>query len=133
MLINQFEKHKEEITDLIYSLKYDYLISCSTDLNIKIHKDNEKIKENKKPIRELELMYEKNRIQFESKITKIMLKKMILNEEKGVLITCLSNGYIKEFEPVEKLYDDLMKAREKNKIVKDCSITLKHKEGELDI
>ena len=98
VLINQFEKHKEEITDLIYSLKYDYLISCSTDLNIKIHKDNEKIKENKKPIRELELMYEKNRIQFESKITKIMLKKMILNEEKGVLITCLSNGYIKEFD-----------------------------------
>ena len=96
--INQFEKHKNEITDLIYSFKYDYLISSSTDLDVKIHKVNQKMKENKKSIRELELIYEKDKIKFESRITKIILRKMILDEEKGILITCLSNGFIKEFD-----------------------------------
>ena len=36
-LIKQFESHKEEITDIIYSFKFDYLITCSTDLIIKFH------------------------------------------------------------------------------------------------
>ena len=42
-------------------------------------------------------------------------------------------GYIKEYQPVEKLYDDLMQARRDGTIVKDCSVILKHQEGILDI
>ena len=42
-------------------------------------------------------------------------------------------GYINEYDDVENLYDDLMKARREGKIVKDCSIILKHQEGILDM
>jgi len=72
-LIKQFESHKEEITDIIYSFKFDYLITCSTDLIIKFHKDNETLNESNKPIREYELVYEKLKNQIESKINKIIV------------------------------------------------------------
>ena len=97
-LIKQFEPHQTEITDIIYSFKYDYLITCSTDLIIKFHQDNQQSNDNNKSIREFELIYEKKKIQIESRIKKIFLRKIVLNEEKGVLITCLSNGYIKELD-----------------------------------
>ena len=42
-------------------------------------------------------------------------------------------GYIKEYEFVEELYADLMKARRNGTIVRDCSVILKHQEGILDI
>ena len=96
--IKQFESHKSEITDIIYSFKYDYLITCSTDLVVKFHKDNELLNESNKPIREYELIYEKLKKQIESKINKIILRKIVLNEEKGILIICLSNGFIKELD-----------------------------------
>ena len=97
-LIKQFESHRTEITDIIYSFKYDYLITCSTDLIIKFHNDNEQLNEKNNSIREFELIYEKKKIQLESRIKKIFLRKVVLNEEKGILITCLSNGYIKELD-----------------------------------
>ena len=94
--IKQFESHKTEIVDLLYTFKYDYLITCSSDLIIKFHKDKDQIKENNKSIREFELIYEKMKIKIESKVNKIILRKMILNEDKGILIICLSCGFIKE-------------------------------------
>ena len=97
-LIKQFESHKEEITDIIYSFKFDYLITCSTDLIIKFHKDNETLNESNKPIREYELVYEKLKNQIESKINKIIVRKIVLNEEKNLLIICLNNGFIKELD-----------------------------------
>ena len=42
-------------------------------------------------------------------------------------------GYIKQHEPVEKLYTDLMEARRKHKISHDCSITINHFKGLLNI
>ena len=42
-------------------------------------------------------------------------------------------GYIEQYEPVEGLYESLMKARAEEKITKDCSVTLKHMEGILEI
>ena len=96
--IKQFETHKKEITDIIYFFKYKYLITCSTDLIIKIHKDNEIGKEINQPLREFELINEKIKNRFESRINKIILRKIILDEEKGILISCLSNGYIKELD-----------------------------------
>ena len=96
--IKQFESHKTEITNLIYSFKYNYLISCSTDLIVKIHKDKENLNESNKPIREFDLIYEKYKLQFEKRISKIFIRKIFLDEERGILIICLSNGYIKEYD-----------------------------------
>lgn len=42
-------------------------------------------------------------------------------------------GYIPEHEPVENLYKDFMEARRKNKIVRDCSITVNHFKGLINI
>ena len=42
-------------------------------------------------------------------------------------------GYIDQYEPVEELYESLMKARAKGEILRDCSIILKHMEGILEI
>ena len=98
VLSNQFDSHKEEITHIIFSFKYNYLISCSKDLIIKIHENKKKLNEANKALREYELINEKIKTRFESRISKILLRKMILNEERGVLITCLSNGYIKELD-----------------------------------
>lgn len=42
-------------------------------------------------------------------------------------------GYVEEFDNVEKMYLELMKARQLKKITHDCSVTLKHVNGTLDI
>lgn len=42
-------------------------------------------------------------------------------------------GYITEHEPAETLYKDLMEARRKNEIVNDCSITINHFKGLINI
>ena len=94
--IKQFEPHKYEITHIIYSNKYDYLITCSTDLKIKFHKDKEQKDNNYKVIRDMDLLPEKKKNNFET--NKILLKKIVLDEEKALLITCLSNGLINELD-----------------------------------
>ena len=93
--IKEFEPHKYEITHIIYSNKYDYLITCSTDLKVKFHKDNEQHDNNYKVIREMKLKEEEKKNNIEEK--KISLIKIIFDEEKGLLISCLSNGLIIEF------------------------------------
>ena len=95
-LIKQFEPHKSEIIHIIYSGKYDYLITCSTDLKVKFHKDKEQIDNNYKVLREMELIPEKKKKNME--IEKIFLKKFILDEEKALLISCLSNGLMIELD-----------------------------------
>lgn len=42
-------------------------------------------------------------------------------------------GYIDQYDPIDKLYASLMEARRLHKIVSDCSVTLKHLTGILDI
>lgn len=42
-------------------------------------------------------------------------------------------GYIKQYEPVETLYKNLLHARQTHEIKQDCSITIKHFDGVLDI
>ena len=93
--IKQFESHKYEITHIIYSSKYDYLITCSTDLKIKFHKDKEQKDNNYKVIRDMDLLPEKKK---NNKEIKILLKKIIFDEEQALLISCLSNGLIIELD-----------------------------------
>ena len=40
--IKNFEPHNYEITHMLYSNRFDYLISCSSDLKLKVHKNMEK-------------------------------------------------------------------------------------------
>ena len=94
--IKEFEPHKYEITHIIYSNKYDYLITCSSDLKVKFHKDNEQKDNNFKVIRDMDLIPEKKKNNIENK--KINLIKIVFDEEKGILISCLSNGLITEFD-----------------------------------
>ena len=78
--------------------KSNFLITCSIDLFIKFQKDSQQEEDkNNKSIREIELISQKNRKQFEEKINKISLRKIAVNEEKDILITCLSNGFINEY------------------------------------
>ncbi len=42
-------------------------------------------------------------------------------------------GYIDQYEPIETLYKNLMKARAVGKIAKDCSITVDHFKGLMNI
>ena len=96
--IKQYESHKTEITDIILPFKSNFLITCSIDLFIKFQKDSQQEEDkNNKSIREIELISQKNRKQFEEKINKISLRKIAVNEEKDILITCLSNGFINEY------------------------------------
>ena len=37
-------------------------------------------------------------MQFEKRISKIFIRKIFLDEDRGILIICLSNGYIKEYD-----------------------------------
>ena len=94
--IKEFQPHKSEISHIIYSNKYDYLITCSNDLKVKFHKDNEAKDNNYKVIREMKLLSEKKKINTDNR--KITLIRIVFDEEKGLLLSCLSNGLIIEFD-----------------------------------
>jgi hypothetical protein len=94
--MKEFQPHKSEITHIIYSNKYDYLITCSNDLKVKFHKDNEAKDNNYKVIREMKLLPDKKKINTENR--KINLIRIVFDEEKGILLSCLSNGLIIEFD-----------------------------------
>ena len=94
-LIKQFEPHKSEITYMIYSNKYDYLITCSADLKVKFHKDNEQKDNNYKVIRDMDIISEKKQ---NLENNKIFLKKIVFDEEKCLVISSLSNGLVSELD-----------------------------------
>jgi WD40 repeat protein len=84
--MKEFQPHKSEITHIIYSNKYDYLITCSNDLKVKFHKDNEAKDNNYKVIREMKLLPDKKKINTENR--KINLIRIVFDEEKGILLSC---------------------------------------------
>ena len=93
--IKNFEPHNYEITHMLYSNKFDYLISCSSDLKLKVHKDNGQKDSEYKVMRDLYLLQPKIS---EKSYNKIFAKKLVFDEDKSLLITCLSNGLINEFD-----------------------------------
>lgn len=93
--IKNFEPHNYEITHMLYSNKFDYLISCSSDLKLKVHKDNGQKDNEYKVMRDLYLVQPKIS---EKSYNKIFAKKLVFDEDKSLLITCLSNGLINEFD-----------------------------------
>lgn len=93
--IKNFEPHNYEITHMLYSNRFDYLISCSSDLKLKVHKDNGQKDSEYKVMRELYLMQPKIS---EKSYNKIFARKLVFDEDKSLLITCLSNGLINEFD-----------------------------------
>ena len=93
--IKQFEPHNYEITHMLYSNNFDYLISCSSDLKLKIHSDNGQKDNEYKVMRDLYLVQPKIS---EKSYNKIFVKKIVFDDDKSLLITCLSNGLINEFD-----------------------------------
>ena len=90
-LIKEYYSHKEEISYIFPSKKYNYLISCSKDLCIKIQKLNSRhnqILNEIYPCKESgETFQEKN-----------LLKNLSLDEEKGLLLLSLTNGWIIDYD-----------------------------------
>ena len=88
--LNEYESHKDEIS-LIFSVKkYEFLITCSKDLCIKFHQLNEgnKVLNEVYPCQENgSLFLEKN-----------LLSNISLNEEKGLMLISLTNGWIVDYD-----------------------------------
>ena len=90
--IKEFESHKDEISFIFSSKKYNYLITCSKDLCIKFQKlrelNNNSIKMEVYPCKE-------NGEPFQDKN---LLNNISLNEEKGLLLIALTNGWIADYD-----------------------------------
>lgn len=89
--LKEFESHKDEISYIFSVKKYNYLITCSKELCIKIHKlndsNNNQVLNEIYPCRENgETFKEKN-----------LLKKVSLDVEKGLLLISLTNGWIIDY------------------------------------
>ena len=91
--LKSFITHKTEISHLIHSSKYEFLITCSSDLTVKFQNDSE--------LTSTELLKEMNlNYLFSSNIPidSIHLKDVKLNEEEGELMCGLSNSWISFYD-----------------------------------
>ena len=91
--LKEFESHKEEITFIFSLKKYNFLITASKDLCIKIHKLND-INNNNSVLNEFYPCRE-NGSPFQDKN---LLKNISLDEEKGLLLISLTNGWIIDYD-----------------------------------
>ena len=92
--LKDFRPHKTEITNIIYSSKYEYLISCSTDLTILIQTDDQILKT--ELIKEINLSYLLSNISL--KDNKNLIRGLKFNEKRNVILIMLFDGYISYFD-----------------------------------
>ena len=90
--LKSFIPHKNEITHLIHSFKYEFLITCSSDLIIRFQNDSEL--STTEIIKEINLTY----LFSSKKYDNIFLKDIKLNEEDGHLMMGLSNTWISFYD-----------------------------------
>ena len=90
--LREYEQHKDEISFIFSMKKYNYLISCSKDLCIKIHNESDLNK-----IIVLKEFYPSgiNGVAF---LDKNLLRKISLDEERGLLLISLTNGWIIDYD-----------------------------------
>ena len=90
--LKEFDSHKEEVSFIFHTKKFNFLITCSKDLCIKFHKLNDSnmnstlveifpLKENGSPFQD-----------------KNLLCNIYVNEEKGLLLLSLTNGWIIDYD-----------------------------------
>ena len=106
--LNDFHSHKGEITNIIYSSKYEFVISCSTDLTILIQADDQILKT--ELIKEINLSY---------LLLNISLKdNKYLIEEKNTLIIALFDGLITYYDIDHLKFIDTNNEKEKENFLK---------------
>ena len=90
--LKSFIPHKEEITHLLHSSKYEFLITCSSDLIIRFQNDSELT--STEILKEINIHY----LLSSAQIDNIYLKDIRLNEEDGQLMIGLSNTWISFYD-----------------------------------
>ena len=92
--LKEFHSHKNEITYIIYSSKYEFLISCSSDLTILIQADDQILKTD--VIKEINLSYLLLNISL--KDNKNLIRGFKYNEDKNTIIIALYDGIISYYD-----------------------------------
>ena len=100
--LKSFISHKTEITHLIHSFKYEFLITCSSDLIIRFQNDSEL--STTELLKEINLNYLFSSINSDN----IFLKDIRLNEEDGFLMMGLSNTWISFYDVKHYKYLNLL-------------------------
>jgi len=90
--LREYEQHKDEISFIFSMKKYNYLISCSKDLCVKIHSEADLNK-----ITVLKEIYPSG-INGDAFLDKNLLRKISLDEEKGLLLIALTNGWTIDYD-----------------------------------
>ena len=92
ILLKEFRPHNSGIIKIIHSLKYNKLITGSSDLCIRFHSD---IDDNKSDIfKEIYVLNNSSEISQE----KYKLKNILFNEDDNMLIIGLSNGWVSFYD-----------------------------------
>ena len=89
--LKDYEQHKEEISYIFSTKKYNYVITCSKDLCIKIHKETEF---NIVVVNE----FYPTGLNNSPFLEKNLLKKVSLDEKKSLLLVSLTNGWIINYD-----------------------------------
>ena len=92
--LKNFRSHKNEITNIIYSTKYEIIISCSSDLFILIQTDDQLLKT--EVIKEINLSY--LLVNISLKDNKNLIRGIKYNEERNVMMIVLYDGYISYYD-----------------------------------
>ena len=92
--LKDFRPHKNEVTNIIYSSKYEFLISCSTDLTILIQADDQILKT--ELIKEINLSY--LLINISLKDNKNLIRGIKYDEERNTMVIALFDGYISYYD-----------------------------------
>ena len=92
--LKDFHPHKTEITNIIYSSKYEFLISCSTDLTILIQADDQILKT--ELIKEINLSYLLLNISL--KDNKNLIRGIKYDEERNTMVIALFDGFISYYD-----------------------------------
>ena len=105
--LKSFLPHNAEIINLIHSSEFEFLITCSSDLNIKFQSDSE--------LSTTELIKEINLNFLLSSITPkdhVYIRDVIFNEEDTELIIGLSNIWISFYDVKHYKYSNLLNLRQ---------------------
>ena len=96
--LKDFHSHKNEIISIIYSSKYEFLISCSTDLTILIQSDDQILKT--ELIKEINLSY--LLMSTSLKDNKNLIRGLKYDEERNIMAIALFDGFVSYYD-VERL------------------------------
>ena len=107
--LKDFQSHKGEIINIIYSSKYEFLISCSTDLTILIQTDDQILKT--ELIKEINISYLLLNISL--KDNKNLIRGFKYNEDRNSLVIALFDGFISYYDINHLKFIDMNEEKDK--------------------